>query len=39
MYPAQLGLSSNEYKYDWLRTTFVDADGIYLNCVPEFQSY
>lgn len=28
MYPSQLGLSSNEYKYEWLRTTFVDKDGI-----------
>lgn len=29
MYPAQLRLSSNEYKHDWLATTFVDEDGKY----------
>jgi hypothetical protein len=27
MYPSQLGLSSNEYKYEWLREMFTDEDG------------
>jgi hypothetical protein len=35
MYPSQLGLSSNEYKYDWLLTTFIDEDGIYFNRMPK----
>lgn len=40
MYPSQLGLSSNEYKYEWLRTTFTDEDGkvsiVYLSlCISD----
>ncbi|PVH69251.1 hypothetical protein DL98DRAFT_505979 [Cadophora sp. DSE1049] len=26
MYPCQLGLSSSQYKYDWLSMTFIDED-------------
>jgi hypothetical protein len=33
MYPSQLGLSSHEYKYDRLLTTFIDEDGISIVCL------
>ncbi|KAH6665247.1 hypothetical protein B0J14DRAFT_620962 [Halenospora varia] len=29
MYPSQLGLLYNGYKYDWLLTTFIDEDALY----------
>lgn len=27
MYPSQLKLASDKYRYDWLMTTFIDKDG------------